>query len=109
MGVTAFWDRPLYADTTHVTANRIDAEIVDNESKTVSVIEMSCPWVENSEAKTVEKISMYGPHLWELQQRYPSHRVTQYNIIIDVLGGFFLDVSRALKQLLVYNSKSIAS
>ena len=45
----AYWDIPLYADNTHVKANRIDATIVDKENKKVSVIEMSCLWVENRE------------------------------------------------------------
>ena len=49
--VIAYWDIPLYADNTHVKANRIDATIVDKENKKVLVIEMSCPWVENSEEK----------------------------------------------------------
>ena len=29
----AYWDIPLYADNTHVKANRIDATIVDKENK----------------------------------------------------------------------------
>ena len=31
----AYWDIPLYADNTHVKANRIDATIVDKENKKV--------------------------------------------------------------------------
>ena len=54
----AYWDIPLYADNTHVKANRID---VDKENKKVLVIEMSCPWVENMEEKDAEKITKYGP------------------------------------------------
>ena len=46
----AYWDILLYAENTHVKANRIDATIVDKENKKVSVIEMSCPWVENNYA-----------------------------------------------------------
>ena len=53
--VIAYWDIPLYADNTHVKANRIDATIVDKENKKVLVIEMSCPWVENMEGKDAEK------------------------------------------------------
>ena len=44
---TAFWDVPLFADTTQVKANRIDATVIDKTSKQVRVIEMSCPWPEN--------------------------------------------------------------
>ena len=34
---TAFWDVPLFADTTQVKANRIDATIIDKTSKQVRV------------------------------------------------------------------------
>ena len=44
---TAFWEVPLFADTTPVKTNRIDATIIDKTSKKVRVIEMSCPWLEN--------------------------------------------------------------
>ena len=67
----AYWDLPFYADNTHVKANRIDATIVDKENKKISVIEMSCPWVENREEKDAEKTTTYGPLRWELDQRYP--------------------------------------
>ena len=39
--VTAFWDVSLFADTTQVKANRIDATVIDKTSKQVRVIEMS--------------------------------------------------------------------
>ena len=65
----AYWDIPLYADNMHLKANRIDATIVDKENKKVSVIEMSCPWIENREEKDAEKTTKYGPLRWELEQR----------------------------------------
>ena len=80
-------------------ANRIDATIVDKENKKVSVIEMSCPWVENREEKDADKTTKYGPLRWELEQRYPEYRVTEFNIIVDVLGGYSRDVRKALKEL----------
>ena len=70
-----YWDIPLYADNTYLKANRIDATIVDNENKKVSVIEMSRPRVENREEKDAEKTTKYGPLRWELEQRYPEYRV----------------------------------
>ena len=66
----AYWDIPLYADNTYVKANRIDATIVDKENKKVSVIEMSCPRVENRKEKDDEKTTKYRPLRWELEQRY---------------------------------------
>ncbi|XP_067029691.1 uncharacterized protein [Acropora muricata] len=95
----AYWDIPLYADNTHVKANRIDATIVDKENKKVSVIEMSCPWVENREEKDAEKTTKCGSLRWELDQRYPEYSVTQFNIIVDVLGRYSRDVRKALKEL----------
>ena len=104
----AYWDIPLYADNTHVKANRIDATIVDKENKKVSVIEMSCPWVENREEKDAKKRTKYGPLRWELKQRYPEYHVRQFNIIVDVLGGYSRDVRKALKELVGDKSDTIA-
>ena len=44
---TAFWDVLLFADTTQVKANGIDATTTDKTSEQVTVIEMSRPWLEN--------------------------------------------------------------
>ena len=78
----AYWDIPLYADNTYLKVNRIDATIVDKENKKVSVIEMSCPWVENREEKDAEKTTKYGPLRWKLEQGYPEYPVTQFNITV---------------------------
>ena len=94
----AYWDIPMYADNTHVKANRIDATIMDKENKKVSVKEMSCPWVENREEKAAEKTTKYGPLCWELEQRYP----------VDVLGGYSRDVRKAFKELVGDKSDTIA-
>ena len=81
---------------------------MDKENKRVSVIEMSCPWVENREEKDAEKTTKYGPLRWELEQRYPEYRVRQFNIIVDVLGGYSRDVRKALKELVGDKSDTIA-
>ena len=49
---------------------------------------MSCLWTENREKKQEEKTIMYGPLRWELKQQFPGDDIRQYNIIIDVLGGW---------------------
>ncbi|PFX14830.1 hypothetical protein AWC38_SpisGene20986 [Stylophora pistillata] len=54
--VTAYWDLPVFADQTEVRANRIDGRIVDKARKTVTLLEMSCPWVDNRDHKDEEKI-----------------------------------------------------
>ena len=97
--VVAYWDVPLFADTTHVKANRIGARIIDKERKEVKLLEMSFPWVQNGEEKPMENTRKYGPFRWELQQRHPEYKVTQHNIIIDVLGGYSQDLTKTLKQV----------
>ena len=58
---TAYWDVPLHAESNLVTANRIDATIVDKGKREVSLTEMCCPWIENREVKAEEKTKKYAP------------------------------------------------
>ena len=104
----AYWGIPLYADYTHVKTNRIDATIEDKENNKVSVIEMSCPWVENREEKDAEKTTKYGPLRWKLEQRYPEYPVTPFNITVDVLGGYSRDVQKILIELVGDKCDTIA-
>ena len=103
----ALSDVPVYADSIEVRAKRIDARIVAKEQQRVITIEMSCPWLDNREVKEMEKIQKYGPLMWELRERNPGYQVKQYNIIIDVLGGYSADVSHAVKELVGEKSSSI--
>ena len=70
---------------------------------------MSCPWLDNHEVKEMEKTQKYGPLIWELRERErnPGYQVKQYNIIIDVLGGFSADVSQTVKELVGEKSATI--
>ena len=68
---TVYWDVPVYADHIEVHANRVDATIVDKENQTVTLLEMSCPWVENREQKEKERTLKYAPLRLELKQQYP--------------------------------------
>ena len=45
-----------------------------------------------------EKTAKYGPLRWELKQQYPGYQVKQFNIIIDVLGGWSVDVEETMKR-----------
>ena len=54
--------------------------------------------LDNCEVRDMEKTQKYGPLMWELRERNPSHQVNQCNIIIDVLGGYSADASHALKE-----------
>ena len=53
--VASYWDVPAYEDHTQVRANRVDARIVDKERKTVTLLEMSRPWIENRKQKDEDK------------------------------------------------------
>ena len=97
----------LFADTTQVKANRIDATIIDKTSKQVRVIEMSCPWLENRESKDFEKTTKYSQLRLELTNRYPEYKVNQYNIIMDVLGGCSKEVEKNIKELVGDKCESI--
>ena len=104
---TAFWNVPLFADTTQVKANRIDATVIDKTSKQVRVIEMSCPWLENRESKVFEKTTKYSQLRLELTNRYPEYKVNQYNIIMDVLGGCSKEAEQNIKELVGDKCESI--
>ena len=90
-----------------VKANRIDATIIDKNSKQVRVIEMSCPWLENRESKDFEKTTKYSQLRVELTNRYPEYKVNQYNIIMEVLGGCWKEVEQNIKELVGNKSESI--
>ena len=63
----AFWDVPLFAEHQEVRANRVDAPIINHESKRVITLEMSCPRATNREVKTGGKTTKYGLLRWELK------------------------------------------
>ena len=39
------------------------------------------------------------PLHWELKQQFPGYDIRQYNIIIDVLGGWSTEVDEAMREL----------
>ena len=97
--VKAWWNVPLYADRQEVRANRVDARVVNHESKKVMTIEMSCPWISNRQKKSEEKTMKYGPLRWELKEQYKGYDVHQYNIIMDVLGGWSKETEISVRSM----------
>ena len=49
--------------------------------------------------KDAEKTAKYGPLRWKLKHQYPGYEVKQFNVIIDVLGGWSVDVEETMKDL----------
>ena len=80
---SVYWDVPAFAENTEVRANRINARIVNRQTKEVQVIEMSCPWIENIKQKHQEKTIKYAALRWEIKQQYLDYTINEYNIIID--------------------------
>ena len=78
----------------------MDARIVDKERKTVNLLEMSCPWIEKRKQKDEEKTRKYAPLRWEIKKRYPGYKITQINIVMDVLGGFSKGLRCSMREIL---------
>ena len=57
----AYWDELVYAKNTEVRVNTIDIKKINKGDKKVTLLEMSCPWMENREAKESEKTIRYAP------------------------------------------------
>ena len=68
----------------------LDARIINlhKEDKTIALLEMSCPWIENREAKESEKTRKYAPLYFELKRPYPGYEENQQNIIAALLKCF---------------------
>ena len=96
---TVYWDVPVYADHTEVPANRVEAKIVDKEHQTVTLLEMSWPWLESREQKEMEKTLKYAPLHLELKQQYPGYKINQVSIIIDFLGGWSRELYSSVRDL----------
>ena len=43
--VKAFWDMAVFAENTEVRANRVDMRIINHETRSVTALKMSCPWL----------------------------------------------------------------
>ena len=94
-----YWDVQVYAESTEVRNNRIDAKIIDKEKKKVYLQEMSYPWITNREAKDAENTTKYAPLRFELKQQYPGYEIEQHNIVIDVMGGCSTGSRKSMREL----------
>ena len=70
--------------------------------------------MDNREVKEMEKTQKYSPLMRELRERErerererAGYQVKEYNIIIDVLGGYSANVSHAVKELVGEKSATI--
>ena len=68
---------------------------------------MSCPLLENREAKDFEKTTKYSQLRLQLTNRYLENKVNQYNINMDVLGGCLTEFEQNIKELVGDKCESI--
>ena len=45
--------------------------------------------------------------MWKLKQRYNGYRVEQYNVIIDVLGGYSKHLKKSVGKLLGARARGV--
>ena len=57
----AYWDVLVYAKNTEVRLTTIDVRKINKEDKKATLLEMSCPWMENREDKESKKTMRYAP------------------------------------------------
>ena len=101
-GVEVYWDIPEYSGYSNETEHgplRPDAKIVNKTSKTILVLEMSIPWVENRKTKLVEKEEKYTNIVQNLKIDNPGYTVQQLTFIVDCLGGYSKDLRASLETL----------
>ena len=68
---------------------------------------MSCPWIESRAKRDEGKTLKDRPMMWELRQRYNGYRVEEYNVIIDVLGGYSKHLEKSVRKLLGTRARSV--
>lgn len=90
----------------HARENRVDVRVIDKKDEKAFLIEMSCPWIDDGVVKVEEKTRYYGPFRLGLKKQWQGYQITQYNIVMDVLGGYSEEV-REFAQSLVRERSEI--
>ena len=64
----AYWDIPVFAEYNEARAKRVDVRIADHKARTVTTLEMSCPWIQNREKKDklLEGREVWAPMLGDI-------------------------------------------
>lgn len=51
----SYWDLLVFAEHEEMRCNRVDARIVNHNSKQIITLKVNCPWVNNIEKKKSEE------------------------------------------------------
>ena len=101
-----YWDELVYAKNTEVRVNTIDVRKINKEDKKVTLLEMSCPWMENREAKDSKMTMRYAPlgchsvACVSCELKMQKCRSGDDNIILDVLRGASMNTAKCIKTLI---------
>ena len=63
--------------------------------------------MDNRSTKEAEKTTKYGLLRWELNQQYPRYDVKNFDIVIDVIEGWSMDLEETMKELVGQRSRSV--
>ncbi len=98
-----WWDVPEYTgrDTESQHPPRPDGKLFINreDDKRIYLLEMTVPWTENRPEKYSYKCGKYTNILHSLQFEYPTHKVNQITLVMDVFGGYGQDLVDNIRKV----------
>ena len=100
--IQVYWDIPEYSGHEVDLENgplRPDGKIINESNKSIFVLEMSIPWIENRNSKSQEKEEKYINIVQSLKVENPGYIVKQLTFIIDCMGGYSNELIENLKLL----------
>ena len=100
--IAVFWDIPEYSGFENELEHgplRPDGKVINKITKTILVLEMSIPWIENRKSKLDEKEEKYTNIVQNLKVDNPGYNVQQLTFIVDCLGGYSKDLRNNLVLL----------
>ena len=96
-----WWDAPEYTgrDTESERPPRPDGKLILEQSKSIFLIEMTVPWIENRVEKLKHKIEKYNNIQAALRFEYPEYTVDQITLVMDVFGGYGKDLKDNIRKV----------
>ena len=98
---TIYWDIPEYSGYENESDQHLrpDGKIIRKSDKTIFVLEMTVPWIENRETKEAEKVEKYRRIVQSLKVDNKEFEVKQLTFVIDCLAGYSKSLPCSLREL----------
>ena len=99
--ITVYWDIPEYSGYNEEIDHplRPDGKIINTSDKTIFVLEMTVPWIENRDTKEDEKVEKYRQIIQSLKVDNHGFNVKQLTFVIDCLAGYSKTLPCSLGEL----------